>query len=150
MNRAQHQLMTILQKINVFQGLDLGEAERLVQICQSKMYEPDTQIFKAGELSDSMLVLITGKLKAVSRTGQDLAEILPGNSIGEMGVFTDHRRSATIVAVEKSLALSMEKRLLDALLKEDIGMRASILANVVDLLADRLAEANKQIDELRK
>jgi CRP-like cAMP-binding protein len=150
MNRAQHQLMTILQKINVFHGLDLGEAERLVSICKSVMFEPDTQIFKAGDLSESMLVLITGKLKAVSRTGQDLAEILPGSSIGEMGVFTGHRRSATIVAVEKSLALSMEKRNMDALLKEDAGMRVSILANVVDLLADRLAEANKQIDELRK
>jgi hypothetical protein len=39
---------------------------------------------------------------------------------------------------------------MDALLKEDAGMRVSILANAVDLLADRLAEANKQIDELRK
>ena len=141
--------MTILQKINVFHGLDLGEAERLVHICQSKVYEPDAQIFKAGEPSESMLVLITGKLKAVSSDGKDLAEISPGNSIGEMGVFTNHRRSATIVAVEKSLALSMEKKLLDALLRDDLGMRASILQNVVDLLADRLAGANKQIAGLQ-
>ena len=66
-----------------------------------------------------------------------------------MGVFTNDRRSATIVAVEKSLALSVEKSLLDALLKENLGMRASILQNVVDLLADRLADANKQIAELQ-
>jgi len=96
-----------------------------------------------------MLVLITGKLKAVSRDGRDLAEIAPGNSIGEMGVFTNHRRSATIVAVEKSLALSMEKKLLTVLLREGLGMRASILQNVVDLLSDRLAGANKQIAELQ-
>jgi CRP-like cAMP-binding protein len=96
-----------------------------------------------------MLVLITGKLKAVSREGKDLAEIEPGNSIGEMGVFTNHRRSATIVAVEKSLALSMEKRFLDAMLKEDVGMRASKLQNVVDLLSERLADANKHIAELQ-
>ena len=149
MNRAQHKLMTILQKINVFHGLDIDEAERLVNMCQSKIFEPNTQVFKAGEPSESMLVLITGKLKAVSQEGKDLAEITPGNSIGEMGVFTNHRRSATIVAVDKSLALSVEKSLLDALLKENLGMRASVLQNVVDLLADRLADANKQIAELQ-
>ena len=149
MNRAQHRLMTILQKINVFQGLGLDEAERLVHLCQSKVFEANTQVFKAGEPSESMLVLITGKLKAVSQEGKDLAEITPGNSIGEMGVFTNDRRSATIVAVEKSLALSVEKSLLDALLKENLGMRASVLQNVVDLLADRLADANKQIAELQ-
>ena len=149
MNRAQHRLMTILQKINVFQGLDLDEAERLVHLFQSKVFEANTQVFKVGEPSESMPVLITGKLNAVSREGKDLADITPGNSIGEMGVFTNDRRSATIVAVEKSLALSVEKSLLDALLKENLGMRASILQNVVDLLADRLADANKQIAELQ-
>ena len=146
MNQQQHALMKILQKIRVFQGLDPSGAERLLGICKSRIFEPDQGIYKAGELSTEMLVLIQGKLKVVSEAGQDLVEILPGASTGEMGVFTGHRRSANIVAVDKSAALAIQKDPLDSLLRADRDMRGTVLQNVVDLLSDRLAETDQKLE----
>ncbi len=150
MNRQQHALMKILQKIRVFQGLEPTAAERLLSVCKSRIYEPNQRIYNAGELSTEMLVLIQGKLKVISEAGKDLVEISPGASTGEMGVFTGHRRSATVAAVEKSAALVIQRDSLESLLKADREMKATVLQNVVDLLSDRLAEADQQIDHYMK
>ncbi len=141
--------MTVLQKIRVFSGLSLQQSEFLVRICQSRSYEPEKYVYRVGGESDEMFILIAGKLKAVSKAGQVLGDILPGQSTGEMGVFTGQPRSASIVSVEKSVGLAVGKQNLEALLKTNQEMRATVLQNVVDLLSHRLVEADKKIEELR-
>ena len=149
MNKQQHLVMKILQKIQVFQGLSVEEAGRLFQICKSTSFEPGTQVYTAGQPSVDMLVLVQGKMQVVSGSGQVLAEILPGSSTGEMGVFTGHRRAATIVVLEKSLALVIDRESLRNLMNRVPTIKSSILENVVELLSDRLAEANDQVAQLR-
>ena len=142
--------MRILQKIRVFDGLSLVQAEMLLQICKFQVYQPKDRIYTEGELSTEMLVLIKGKLRVVSKEGKGLVDVSPGTSTGEMGVFTGARRSAHIVAVEQSAGLAIQKQPLDDLLGTDPNLRATILQNVVDLLSERLAEANQKIDEYAK
>ena len=149
MNKKQHMLMGILQKISVFQGLDLGEAERLVHMCATKAYEAGSEIYRVGAQSDEMLVLVKGSLTAVSKSGQELGTIRAGSSTGEMGVFTGHVRSASIVAVEDCLVLAIAEQNLRTLLDGDSTLKAKVLANVVDLLAARLKEANQHVAELK-
>ena len=51
MNRQQHILTKILQKITVFQGLSVEQAALLIQICKSRTFEANTQVYEAGEPS---------------------------------------------------------------------------------------------------
>jgi CRP-like cAMP-binding protein len=149
MNRQQHILTKILQKIHVFKGLSVEQAALLIQICKSRAFESNTQIYEAGEPSVDMLVLVQGKLRVLSRTGQQLAEVEPGASTGEMGVFTGHPRAATIVAAQKSMALVIEKPALRNLLNREPDIKGIVLENVVELLAQRLAETNEQVARLK-
>ena len=148
MNRQQHQLMATLQKIPVFEGLSLEQAEHLIRICRFQKYAADTQVYTAGDASDDFLVLIMGKLAVLSPAGQKLVELEPGVSIGEMGVFTGHIRSATVVAVGDCAGLVITQPLIYQLMENDQSIKATILDNVVRELSNRLAEANGKVDAL--
>ena len=148
MNKAQHQMMTIIQKIPVFNGLTLEQAQRLIQISRFKQYEAGDTIYDVGEQGDEMLVLIKGKLSVLSASGQALGEVLPGNSTGEMGLFTGHVRSATIVAAASCAGLAMTRGNLLEVMNSDHDMKSDILENVVKELSKRLADANTRLDVL--
>ncbi len=149
MNQKQHQLMKILQKISVFQGLEISEAERLIQICKFQQYEDNEHIYNEGQASSEMLVLMQGKLLVVGPAGNVFGEVKPGQPTGEMGVFTGHRRSANIVAAEKSAALTIQKKDLDELMDQDREIKAKVLSNVVGFLSLRLEESNKLVAKYR-
>ena len=148
MNRQQHQLMAILQKIPVFDGLSLEQSEHLIRICRFHKFAADTQIYTAGDASEDFLVLIVGKLAVLSVAGQKLVELNPGVSIGEMGVFSGHMRSATVVAVGDCAGLVIARESIHQLMDGDHSIKATIMANVVEELSDRLAEANGKVDAL--
>ena len=145
MNKQQHMLMKVLQKIRVFDGLTAMEAQNLLSMCQIKKFAADEQVYRVGADSNDMFVLIQGKLKVVSATGEDLVEIPAGTSIGEMGLFTGHRRSATIMAAAASLGLVIEKNALQMLMQTETSLKGKILENVVALLADRLEETGQKL-----
>ncbi len=148
MNRAQHQLMQIVQKIPVFDGLSLEQAERVIQTSRFKKYEAGDTVYEIGEASEEMLVLVKGELSVLSATGQPLGEVVPGMSTGEMGLFTGHVRSATIVALEECAGLILTRSLLREIMNSDREMKAIILENAVRQLSDRLADANTRLDVL--
>jgi CRP-like cAMP-binding protein len=148
MNRAQHQLMQVIQKIPVFDGLSLDQAEKLIQISRFKKYGAGDTVYAIGGVSNEMLVLIKGKLSVLSASGQPLGEVSVGNSTGEMGVFTGQNRSATIVASEECAELAIARNLLLDTMNADREMKGVILENVVAELSTRLAEANTRLDVL--
>ena len=148
MNKQQHMLMKILQKIPVFDGLALHEAEALIHVSTLKAFKKGDQVYKVGEPSSDMLVLIKGKLIVVSKEGKELVAISAGTSTGEMGVFTGHPRAATIVAAVDSLGLVLTKQGLSQVMSTEKNIKGTILENVVALLATRLEEANKKFVEV--
>lgn len=93
-------------------------------------------------------MLIVGKLAVLSVAGQKLVELNPGVSIGEMGVFSGHMRSATVVAVGDCAGLVIARESIHQLMDGDHSIKATIMANVVEELSDRLAEANGKVDAL--
>jgi len=91
----------------------LEESERtyLASRGRTRKLDKGQILFTEGERSDSVLVLLSGRLK-VLRYSQDgdpfiINTIVPGDSIGEVGVFSKGPRSATIQASEASEVLEL-------------------------------------------
>ena len=148
MNQQQYRLMQIIQKIEVFKGLEVEEARFLLQLFHPQSFEPKQQVYTAGEPSTDMLILLQGKLSVTSSSGDALGEIFPGASIGEMGMFTGHPRSANVIAPDKAAGVVITQKALNAFLKSDPAIRSKILQNIVDLLSTRLTEADHKIEIL--
>lgn len=150
MNRQQHMLMKILQKIRVFDGLEIHEAQTLLSLAQMRQFERSEVVYNFGDPSNDMLVLIKGRLSVMSKDGNPLVEIPPGASTGEMGLFTGMPRSATIIAAEQSICVMFDRSRLRNLMESELQLKGVILQNVVDLLSERLVETDQKLAEQMK
>ena len=150
MNRQQHNLMQVLQKIPIFKGLELVQIQRILRVGKSRQFSLGEQIYTIGEPSLDMLVLFQGRLAVTSESGELFGEIGPGMLTGEMGVFTNHPRSANISATENSAALIIEQRALKTALASDRVMHVRVLENLVEILSKRLLTSNENNDDLHK
>ena len=150
MNSAQYQMMQVVQKIPIFKGLEVKEAFQLLKVSHSAIFKPGETIYKTGDPSNEMLVLLKGELKVTGPSGEVFATLGAGSATGEMGLFTGHPRSANIVAVERSAGLTLRKVELIVLMRNNREMHVKLLNNVIRLLSERLAEANKLNQELRQ
>ncbi|MBI2951562.1 Crp/Fnr family transcriptional regulator [bacterium] len=147
MNEAQlKQLVATIQKLAIFRGLVPAELQRLLRICRLRRYEEGQQVYQKGAPSDEMLILIQGGLSVLSPVGTELAEMGPGMTIGEMGLFTGQPRSADIVARQPAMGFEIRKPELDALLTSEREMLIKVQQNVIRLLAERLQETNVKLD----
>ena len=143
MNERQFFLVKVIQKIAVFEGFELTDIQRLLRICKMRELKAGEQVYTKGEESNDMLVLLRGKLSVTGDSGEELAEVRPGNPTGEMGVFTRQPRSANIVASERSTAIVLGRQELGVLLGANEGMHVKVLQNLVAILSQRIEQANE-------
>jgi CRP-like cAMP-binding protein len=91
--------------------LDESERRFLASRGRHRKLDKGQILFTEGERSDSVLVLLSGHMK-VLRYSQDgdpfiVNTVLPGDSIGEIGVFSKGPRSATVQAGEPSVLFEL-------------------------------------------
>ena len=133
-SRAQQSLVSVVSKMKIFQGLNLSQTSRLLKSCSSRVYQQAETVYQQGENSRELFILIQGKLKVITGDGIDLADILPGTCCGEMGVFTGRPRSATIVAVEKSVGFALATQDMRGIFHHHPEIQIKIQQNVIDIL----------------
>ena len=150
MNQKMQQFARIFQKIDVFSGLNLQEIQHLLKLGQIRAYEPDQVVYRAGEPSDEMLILLQGHLVVTSPSGEPIGSIPPGTAIGEMGVLTGQARSATVVATKKSGGVTIRKVDLEGMMARNAMVYIKVLRNMVTLLCNRLADANTRNEQHMK
>ena len=95
-----------------------------------------------------MFILAKGALIVQSEKGVNIAQIAPGDSVGELGVMTDAPRSARVISAEESVGLVIPKKDLLSLLKHDKDLCIKFQSNLIDLLARRLRSTDKLVDTL--
>ena len=149
MKKQQYSLMQIIQKISLFKGLDLEHIQRLLRRGTTKSYGIGERVYTVDEPSDEMLVLLKGKLVVTSAGGEELAAIWPGMITGEMGVFTNHLRSANITAVEASVAIVIGQKTLVSFWASDNTVHICMLDNVVEILSERIRFDNSEKEALK-
>ena len=147
LKEKQYQVARVIQKLALFKGLGAEEVQRLLPICRFHDFEEGQEVYASGSQSREMLVLLTGRINVIGKTGELLAEIPPGASVGEMGVFTGEPRSADTVAAAKSRAIAIARWELEKLLEENPDLYIKLLKNLVTILSGRLVSANRLNEE---
>ena len=149
MNQQQYELMQIVRKIPLFAGLEPPEVLQLLRICRPAAYAADHTIYPLGGPSQEMLILLAGRLGVIGETGEEVAQIKSGGSIGEMGLFTGLPRSASVVTRERSTGFTIARAELSRVLSANHSMHIRLLNNLVALLSARLVDADTLIETLQ-
>jgi CRP/FNR family transcriptional regulator, cyclic AMP receptor protein len=112
-----------------------------------KEYPRGTVLFREGEPGKEMYVLQAGKI-AISKYVRDVEKILavlgPGEFFGEMAIIANKPRNATATVTEDAKCLVIDPKTFEGMIRGN----AEIAVRMIKKLADRLSEADAQIENL--
>lgn len=97
-------------------------------------------IVREGDPGDCMYVVQAGQVEVVQTTGngeQRLALLSAGSFFGEMAIFEQEVRSATVRAVGEARVLKVDKKTLLRRIKEDPLLAVNLLKTLSSRLRDR-------------
>ena len=138
-------MVELLDGVPVFSTLERGDLERIAQLAVPRDFEPGEVVFREGDSSDTCYVVSGGRARAIRshRDGRTitLATFGPGDIFGELALFEDERRSATVEAIERTSVLGVLGPDMRRLMNE----HAEISARLVVALGRRLRETNERL-----
>ncbi|MEE3327709.1 MAG: cyclic nucleotide-binding domain-containing protein, partial [Myxococcota bacterium] len=104
----------LLSGIGLFENLSSEEIDLLLELTTSRRLGTKETLFRKGDTGNQLYGVLSGRLKAMApgRDGKELvfAVMGPGDVIGEIAVVDSEPRSATVVALERSELLSLDRR----------------------------------------
>ena len=140
--------MLLLRNVPLFSVLSEHQLGLLTAAVSRKSLPRGTTVFAAGDVTDSLYVVISGRLKVMMSDDEGREVILailgPNEFFGEMGLIDDHPRSASVVALEACELLSLSKREFKRCLAENFEMAMTVMRGLVM----RLREADQKIGSL--
>ena len=139
---------TILKTVPLFSLFSDHELATLFPAIQHRSYPRHSFMLRAGEKTDALYIILSGKAKVVIDDGDGrevtLTTIGPSEFFGEMSLIDEKPRSASVEALESCEVLYISKPAFMACLKDNFDAAMLILKNVVA----RLREADRKIASL--
>ncbi|MGH9016747.1 MAG: cyclic nucleotide-binding domain-containing protein, partial [Acidimicrobiales bacterium] len=86
-----------LQAVPLFSACTDKELAQIARVCDELVVEPDATVVEEGTAGDGFYLIVTGDA-AVSREGQRVATVGPGQYFGELSLLDDGPRNATVTA----------------------------------------------------
>jgi len=123
----------------LFAGMPSDALQALVENLQLVALERGEPLFREGDPSDALYVIVEGEV-AVETRGPPRAEVSrlgPGAFIGEVALMTDQPRSATVIGVAASELLRIDRHMLSRVLANHGDVLRAVLRFVRDRLVDR-------------
>ncbi|XXF81628.1 Crp/Fnr family transcriptional regulator [Myxococcaceae bacterium GXIMD 01537] len=124
----------------------MGAEETLFQRF-GKEFPKGTILFREGEPGKDMFVLQSGRIgisKRVRDVEKTLAVLGPGEFFGEMAIIANKPRNATATVTEDAKLLVIDSKTFEAMIRGN----AEIAVRMIKKLAERLSEADAQIENL--
>jgi putative peptide zinc metalloprotease protein len=126
----------LLRDLPLFSEFTRYQLAQIGNQLKTEKYGPGQAIISQGEPGEKFYIINTGEVELSARSdlGSEikLAELGPGECFGEIALFLDRPRTATVIASTQVELLSLAKRDFDSLLKTD-----SFVSRSLDKIASR-------------
>src|SRR3954462_4227949 len=103
--------VALLREVPVFETLGADDLRRVAEVAVPRRFAAQQVIFREGDESDTCYVVRSGHARAVRESSDGrtiaLAHFGPGDIFGELAMFDDERRSATIETLDAVEAIAM-------------------------------------------
>ena len=140
-------LIRFLSEVELFENLTRNERRNLSQHLYERIYKEDDIVFKKGYPNVVMYIVKEGELQTFldSTDGESLKTIKPADFFGEVGLFLEEERTATIVASKDSILLGISKRDMNRFIDEFPSAGSKILRKLATVLCTHLINTNKAL-----
>ncbi|HET9736376.1 MAG TPA: cyclic nucleotide-binding domain-containing protein [Burkholderiales bacterium] len=138
----------MLRSVPLFASFSEEPLRMLTTVVTRRSVTRGTIIMAAGDPTDSLYIILSGRLKVMMSDADGKEVILtilgPGEFFGEMGLIDDAPRSASVIAIEPCELLSINRRDFKKCLAENFEMSMAVMRGLVR----RLREADRKIGSL--
>ena len=138
----------VLKAVPMFASFPEEQLRMLTTMVARRSASRGTTIMAGGDATDSLYIVLSGRLKVMMSDSDGKEVILtllgPGEIFGEMGLIDDEPRSASVVSIEPCELLSLTKRDFKRCMAENHEMAMHVMRGLVK----RLREADRKIGSL--
>ena len=138
----------LLRSVPLFSSLSGDQLLVLASVLSRNPYPRDSAVIAAGDPTDALYIVISGRLKVVMSDNEGREAILAilnrGDFFGEMGLIDQAPRSASVVTLEACELLTITRTDFMKCLQKNFDLAM----NVIRGLVGRLREADKKIGSL--
>lgn len=131
---------------DLFGDIGTPALELLRQHLQWVQIAGGATLMQQGEPGDAMYLLVSGRLRVYQRQpdGQDrvVRELGRGQSVGEMSLFTDEPRSATIAAIRDSVLVRLDKSAFHQVMSASTALSVLVTRQLIRRLQNRQPQPN--------
>jgi CRP/FNR family transcriptional regulator, cyclic AMP receptor protein len=135
----------LLSRIPVFAELGTDELGRVAQVAVPRAFAPQEVIFREGDDSDTCYIVRSGHARAIRHHSDGrmitLARFGPDDIFGELAMFDDERRSATVEALDDLKTVAIP----GSAMRNLLARHPEIAVKLVIALGRRLRAANERL-----
>ncbi len=139
------EIVELLGRVPVFSTLEHDDLERIAALAVPRAFEPSQVVFREGDASDTCYIVRSGRARAVREHPDGrtiaLATFGPGDIFGELAMFEDELRSATVEAVQPTSVVAV----LGPDMRRLMAEHPQISIRLVVALGRRLRETNERL-----
>src|SRR3954471_14435790 len=144
-SRSVQDSLELLRAVPVFETLAPADLARVAQVAVPRRFAAPQVIFREGDNSDTAYVVRSGHARAVREHPDgrviSLAHFGPGDIFGELAMFDDELRSATVETLDDVQAIAV----LGSDMRRLLRQHPDIAVKLVIALGRRLREANEPL-----
>lgn len=140
--RAQSEL----RRIPLFDGVPPHHLREIAKQTRRETFAPGDEIIHVGEVGSTMYAIQSGQVQVIGETASHepvvLATLGPGDVFGELSIFDREVRSATVVATQRTEALTLGQLDVVRMVQNNPETALSLLR----ALGARLRAANQRLE----
>ncbi len=128
-----------LKACELFRTLNWEELQAVYASMKPVEIQAGEILVRQGDSSDSLYVLLRGRLLVKISSGKTVGQVGPGQTVGEMGLISQTPRTATVLAMRDSLLLKLDQEHFQRVWKE----HPDVLFEVCKIITLRLQQTLK-------
>ena len=145
MSTSGEETIELLHRVPLFSALAVEDLAQVAEMALPRRFGSGEVVFREGDASDTCYVIRQGHARAMREHADGrsitLAQFGPGDIFGELAMFDDERRSATVETLEDTEALAILGGDMRRLLRE----HPEIAVKLLGALGRRLRETNERL-----
>ena len=126
----------LLRGIPLFADCTKKELQEIARITEEREVESGAVLIREGESGHEVFVVVEGRLEVSRRSAGRVAETGPGEVVGEMALFSNRPRNATVTAITPAHLV----RIQDTDFLELLDRTSHLWLKIAASLADRVPE----------
>ena len=118
-----------LERVPMFRSCSEEELNHIADLASARTVAEGEDIIRQGDLADDFFIIVTGTAE-VSRDGETIASLEPGDYFGELALFDRALRNATVTATSEVELVSFPRDAFEDLLDTVGSLRNAVMVGM--------------------